>query len=134
LHILSRLLSIPATLAGRICWLLAAAAIAAGGATACAREQPADPLPAVTAADLPPEARETLDLIDKGGPFPYSKDGSVFFNRERLLPGAPRGYYREYTVRTPESRDRGTRRIVRGGRGELYYTNDHYRTFKRVIR
>lgn len=91
-------------------------------------------LPAVSIAQLPPEAHETLELIDKGGPFPYPKDGSVFVNRERLLPRAPRGYYREYTVRTPESRDRGARRMVRGGRGELYYTEDHYRTFKRVIR
>jgi ribonuclease T1 len=129
-----RLLSIPTTLVRRICWLLAAAAIASGSATACAREQTAHELPVVTVADLPAEARETLNLIDKGGPFPYPKDGSVFFNRERLLPRAPRGYYREFTVRTPESRDRGARRIVRGDRGELYYTDDHYRTFRRVIR
>ena len=82
---------------------------------------------------LPPEAQQTLALIRAGGPFPYHRDGVVFGNREGLLPEQPRGYYREYTVRTPGARDRGPRRIVAGKRGELYYTGDHYRTFRRII-
>jgi ribonuclease T1 len=80
---------------------------------------------------LPPEALETIELIERGGPFPYRKDGSVFQNREARLPKHPRGYYREYTVETPGSRDRGARRIVTGGEPvETYcYTDDHYRSF-----
>lgn len=87
----------------------------------------------IEAQALPPEARETLALIRDGGPFPYQKDGTVFGNRERLLPRRERGYYREYTVRTPGSRDRGARRIVAGKSGELYYTDDHYRSFRRIL-
>ena len=82
---------------------------------------------------LPAEARQTLALIKAGGPFPYAKDGSVFGNREGQLPKRNRGYYREYTVRTPGARDRGARRIVAGVPGEYYYTDDHYRTFRRII-
>lgn len=86
--------------------------------------------------DLPREARDTLALIRSGGPFPYRKDGTVFGNRERLLPRQKRGYYTEYTVRTPGSRDRGARRIVAGGdprsSGEYWYTDDHYRSFRRI--
>jgi ribonuclease T1 len=82
--------------------------------------------------ELPREARATLELIQAGGPFPYSQDGRVFFNRERLLPEKKRGYYREYTVRTPGVRGRGARRIVAGGGGEFYYTVDHYRSFMRI--
>lgn len=81
---------------------------------------------------LPPEARATLSLIESGGPFPYARDGAVFHNREGLLPRRPRGYYREYTVRTPGARDRGGRRIVAGKAGEFFYTPDHYRTFRRI--
>ncbi len=84
-------------------------------------------------SELPPEARATLDLVKAGGPFPYSRDGVVFGNRERLLPKQPRGYYREYTVRTPGARDRGPRRIIAGKQGELYYTEDHYRSFRRIV-
>lgn len=86
-------------------------------------------------ADLPPEARQTLALIKRGGPFPYRKDGTVFGNRERLLPAKPRGYYREYTVPTPGARDRGARRIVAGGDPphEFYYTDDHYQSFRRIL-
>jgi ribonuclease T1 len=84
-------------------------------------------------ADLPPEARATVELIQQGGPFPYRKDGVTFGNRERLLPQARHGYYREYTVSTPGSRDRGARRIVTGSNGELYYTDDHYRSFRRIL-
>lgn len=79
---------------------------------------------------LPPEAATTWQLIQKGGPFPYPRDdGSVFENREKLLPGKESGYYHEYTVRTPGSSDRGARRLITGAGHELYYTGDHYRTF-----
>ncbi len=88
----------------------------------------------VTEASLPPEARRTLRLIDSGGPFPYDKDGATFGNYERVLPRHKRGYYREYTVRTPGERDRGARRIVTGRGGEFFYTDDHYDTFKAVLR
>ncbi|HEX7054818.1 MAG TPA: ribonuclease domain-containing protein [Burkholderiales bacterium] len=83
--------------------------------------------------ELPPEARATLSLIRAGGPFPYERDGAVFGNREGRLPKRPRGYYREYTVPTPGARDRGARRIVTGRAGEAYYTEDHYRSFRRII-
>ena len=86
----------------------------------------------IKASALPVEARATLALIRAGGPFPHGRDGSVFGNREALLPKRPRGYYREYTVRTPGARDRGARRIVAGRDGEYYYTDDHYRTFRRI--
>ena len=83
---------------------------------------------------LPPEAVETLRLIERGGPFPHRQDGTVFQNRERLLPDRARGYYREYTVRTPGARDRGARRIVTGGDPPevFYYTEDHYRSFREL--
>ncbi len=83
---------------------------------------------------LPAEAIATIELIERGGPFPYERDGSVFQNREQRLPTQPRGYYREYTVRTPGSRDRGARRIVAGGDppAVYFYTDDHYQTFRRV--
>lgn len=81
---------------------------------------------------LPPEVSETLALIDRGGPFAYDKDGTVFQNREGHLPKKPRGYYREYTVPTPGSRDRGARRLVAGADDEIYYSGDHYRSFKRL--
>ncbi|MER6030203.1 ribonuclease domain-containing protein [Streptomyces sp. NPDC001851] len=83
---------------------------------------------------LPAEARRTLALIDKGGPFPYARDGVVFGNFEGRLPQHQRGYYHEYTVRTPGSRDRGARRIVTGQGGEIYYTDDHYQSFRAVLR
>jgi guanyl-specific ribonuclease Sa len=85
-------------------------------------------------AFLPPEAVATLEAIGHGGPFPHDRDGTVFQNREGLLPERPRGYYREYTVATPGARDRGARRIVSGGDPPevYYYTDDHYRSFRRV--
>ena len=83
-------------------------------------------------AELPPEARATLELIRKGGPFPYAKDGAVFGNREGALPKQRRGYYREYTVKTPHVRTRGARRIIWGAGGEYYYTDDHYNHFRRI--
>ncbi|MEV2253645.1 ribonuclease domain-containing protein [Streptomyces sp. NPDC050147] len=91
-------------------------------------------MPTVPADRLPAEARRTLRLIDDGGPFPYAKDGSVFGNFEGELPKRRRGHYREYTVPTPGERDRGARRIVTGSGGETYYTDDHYTSFKAVLR
>lgn len=82
---------------------------------------------------LPKEALETLALIRKGGPFPHQRDGVVFNNREKLLPARERGWYREYTVRTPGEKTRGARRIVAGRDGTLYYTDDHYRSFRLVL-
>ncbi len=86
----------------------------------------------VSAADLPPEARATLRLIEAGGPYPGKRDGVVFGNYEKRLPLHPRGYYREYTVPTPGARNRGARRIVAGASSERYYTDDHYQTFRRI--
>nr|WP_242463367.1 ribonuclease domain-containing protein [Rhodocyclus tenuis] len=106
-----------------------------------ARKAVSGEIASVALADLPRQASETLALIKHGGPFPYPrKDGSVFGNFERVLPQQPRGYYREYTVPTPGARDRGARRIIAGsGRGndvarsgEYYYTDDHYRSFRRI--
>jgi ribonuclease T1 len=98
--------------------------------------EPVVPMEEVLVADLPPEARRTLVLIRQGGPFPYRRDGTVFGNRERLLPPERRGYYTEYTVPTPSSPDRGARRIVAGGdpalSDELYYTDDHYASFRKI--
>jgi len=92
-------------------------------------------LPVVALADLPPEAAQTVDLIDAGGPYPYDQDDGVFSNREELLPDQSHGYYREYTVETPGSDDRGARRMVTGdGGGELYWTDDHYASFARIER
>ncbi|MGA8850522.1 MAG: ribonuclease domain-containing protein [Aeromicrobium sp.] len=88
--------------------------------------------PSSAERSLPPEARDTIAAIDAGGPFGYDRDGSVFQNRERRLPAEERGYWREYTVDTPGSSDRGARRLVEGRRGELYYTDDHYRTFRQI--
>ena len=84
-------------------------------------------------AFLPPEAHDTLALIERGGPFPHRQDGSVFQNRERQLPPRPRGHYREYTVRTPGLGHRGPRRIVTGGDPpqDYWYTDDHYASFRR---
>lgn len=87
----------------------------------------------VPVSDLPVEARETLALIKAGGPYPYARDDVVFGNREGLLPKKKRGYYREYTVKTPGAKDRGPQRIVAGRGGEYYYSADHYRSFRRII-
>jgi ribonuclease T1 len=93
--------------------------------------------PTVTLAILPAQAQTTYRLILSGGPFPYSKDGSAFGNRERQLPPRARGYYREYTVKTPHARDRGGRRIICGGvpptrPAACFYTDDHYASFRRI--
>jgi ribonuclease T1 len=116
--------------------LLAVAALC--GTPAAAREllSPAE----VAVAELPREAADTLALIKSGGPFPFHKDGIVFMNRERRLPEKARGYYTEYTVRTPGRADRGARRIIAGRgdtgspatSGEYYYSDDHYETFRRI--
>ena len=91
----------------------------------------------IALSQLPPQGRTTYALIREGGPFPHDKDGSVFGNRERILPAQKRGYYREYTVRTPGSRDRGARRIVCGGKPRVpdacYYTGDHYASFREIV-
>ncbi|MGW6286761.1 ribonuclease domain-containing protein [Streptomyces sp. NPDC055107] len=82
---------------------------------------------------LPSQAHDTLDLIEQGGPFPFEQDGTVFQNREGLLPGQSTGYYHEYTVITPGSDTRGARRIVTGEQVEEdYYTADHYASFDLV--
>lgn len=83
-------------------------------------------------AALPPEAQQTLQLIRKGGPYPYPRDGVAFGNYERLLPQRNRGYYREFTVATPGAKNRAMRRIIAGQIGEYYYTDDHYRSFRRI--
>ena len=106
-------------------WLVAAVLFCCSAASAFVVE--------TTANALPSEARDTLALIKAGGPFPYSQDGKTFQNREKRLPPRERGYYREYTVKTPGAKDRGARRIVAGRGGERYYTDDHYRSFRRII-
>ena len=116
-------------------WRRLAAALLALSLLACVDADARGPAPAiaeVAAADLPAEARETIGLIRHGGPFPYERDGAAFGNFERMLPSHERGYYREYTVRTPGVNSRGARRIVAGSAGELYYTDDHYKSFRRV--
>ncbi len=120
-------------------WLLCLLAFTTGlTGVAQAREMAAAPaLTDIRLSSLPEQGRETYQLILRGGPFPYEKDGTVFGNRERLLPGAKRGYYREYTVRTPGSKNRGARRIVCGGVATqpdaCYYTADHYASFRRIV-
>jgi len=89
-------------------------------------------LSAIARTELPAEARETLQLIRRGGPFPYPRDGAIFRNYERKLPRQSRGYYHEYTVTTPGLRHRGARRIVCGPLPECYYSADHYNSFKRI--
>ncbi|MFC5523298.1 ribonuclease domain-containing protein [Polaromonas jejuensis] len=96
------------------------------------------PLDTVAVAQLPPQGRDMMTLIYQGGPFRHDKDGVVFGNRERILPAKNRGYYREYTVRTPNERSRGARRIVCGGLkpaapDACYYTDDHYASFRRIV-
>ena len=94
---------------------------------------PASGLPWIAASALPPEARSTLALIRSGGPYPFPRnDNQTFSNRERILPPEPRGYYKEFTVITPGSSDRGARRIIAGSQGERYWTADHYATFSRI--
>ena len=118
-------------------WVLGAA-LAGANVPLHARQAPAvEQMETVSLQELPSQARTTYRLILKGGPFPYDKDGTVFGNRERLLPPQKRGYYREYTVKTPWARDRGARRIVCGGVVPVqpeacYYTSDHYNSFRKI--
>lgn len=104
-------------------------ASSSGGGT-----DPASGLPWVAVGSLPGEARDTLALIDAGGPFPYDEDDETFGNFEGVLPDEPRGYYREYTVETPGLDHRGARRIVTGDGGQYYWTADHYASFARIRR
>jgi len=116
--------------------LLLAALLALPATPAAAREQywhgsNVGPT-TISQSELPREARATLQLIKRGGPFPYSRDGVVFGNYEKRLPPQSRGYYHEYTVKTPGAHNRGARRIVCGRSAECYYSDDHYQTFKRI--
>lgn len=108
---------------------------------ALAKQEPAgdwNALGTIAVQQLPNEAQRTLQRIEAGGPYPFTKDGSRFGNYERILPRQPRGYYREYTVAKPGSRNRGAKRIVCGGAqravNDCYYTEDHYNSFKRITR
>jgi ribonuclease T1 len=98
------------------------------------RETPSQDV--ISVNQLPHEAQATLMLIKQGGPFPYAKDGVTFGNYEGMLPKQRRGYYHEFTVKTPYARNRGARRIIAGGNpltsGEYYYTDNHYQTFRRI--
>ncbi len=130
----SVLATVASVLASTVLWGAVPQSAAARGVDPAAAAQ----AETVVLASLPPQAQRTKQLILQGGPFPYDKDGSVFHNRERLLPLNPRGYYREYTVRTPGARDRGARRIVCGGPQPTapeacYYTADHYASFRRIV-
>lgn len=123
-------------LATAVTWLMATGTALAADAVADTAAEAA--IPPVALAALPTQAQHTEALIRQGGPFRYAKDGSVFGNRERLLPTQARGYYREYTVKTPGARDRGARRIVCGGSQptrpqSCYYTADHYASFARIV-
>jgi ribonuclease T1 len=108
------------------------ALLGAPALTEARRARAAPRIGTVQLSRLPDEAQRTVELVLRGGPFPYRRDGVVFENRERRLPSRPRGYYLEYTVPTPGRRDRGPRRIVFGRGKELYYSDDHYRSFRRV--
>ena len=112
--------------------LTLAALVAFMAPASLAQRAPAPAVAEIAIAQLPKEAREALALIKKGGPYPYAKDGVVFGNREARLPKQKRGYYREFTVKTPGERTRGARRIVAGQAGEYWYTDDHYATFRRI--
>ncbi|KUN01972.1 hypothetical protein AQI95_28175 [Streptomyces yokosukanensis] len=146
-----RSLTVPRALVGLLAVVLAAllAGCSSGSGPGSGAGTATGPRPAGTSASapawahgmgtvresrLPAEARTALARIDRGGPFPYAKDGVVFGNYEGRLPGHRRGYYHEYTVKTPGSRDRGARRIVTGQGGEIYYTDDHYNSFRAVLR
>jgi ribonuclease T1 len=108
------------------------AAASLPSADTLAREHPSTSKREIAVASLPREAQETLAAIKRGGPFASNRDGVVFGNYERRLPARQRGYYREYTVSTPGAKNRGARRIVAGERSEYYYSDDHYRTFRRI--
>ncbi|KGN40509.1 ribonuclease [Knoellia aerolata DSM 18566] len=103
-----------------------------GPATPSADDTPDSGLATIAESRLPREARATLTLIRAGGPYPYDQDDRTFQNREGILPRQARGYYREYTVETPGSDDRGARRIITGRDGDRYWTSDHYDSFRQI--
>ena len=120
-------------MSARLAAFLAFALLLAGTPLHAQREsRPVPDVADVSVSQLPPEARATIELIHKGGPYPYARDGVTFANREGRLPRHKRGYYHEYTVKTPGERTRGARRIIAGKGGELYYTDDHYNHFRRI--
>lgn len=123
-----------ASVAATLGWWMGTSTADAPGRSSDTTASPVSGLTVIAYEDLPPEAHETLELIESGGPFPYEQDGETFFNREEVLPAQERGYYREYTVETPGSDDRGARRIVTGADAEAYYTDDHYVSFARIDR
>ncbi|MBB5390759.1 ribonuclease T1 [Herbaspirillum sp. SJZ102] len=116
-------------------WLVLLAALVLAAPVQARGPQPGG-IADVSLDQLPREAQQTMGLIRQGGPFPYAKDGAVFGNYEGVLPKQKRGYYHEFTVKTPRARNRGARRIISGGdpatSGEYYYTSDHYKTFSRI--
>ena len=121
-----------ATILVALCTGLSPLAVQAKGSA------PSAEVSTIASAALPEQGRNMVRLIYQGGPFKYDKDGSVFGNRERILPSKNRGYYREYTVKTPGERSRGARRIVCGGFAPAapdacYYTDDHYASFRRIV-
>ncbi len=134
----------PAGLAGRLrafaapaLGALAVSFLLGAGPSQARKSDPPAAEPVMALAALPVEGQKTYQLVLAGGPFPYDKDGTVFGNRERLLPSKSRGYYREYTVKTPGARNRGARRIICGGPKPqvpdlCYYTADHYASFSRI--
>jgi len=119
--------------------LLALSAGSIGISVQAKTEAQAAVLQTVSLDALPAQGRDMMALIEKGGPFKYNKDGTVFGNREKILPARQRGYYREYTVRTPGESSRGARRIVCGGQqprapDACFYTDDHYGSFRQIVR
>ncbi len=125
--------------AGAAALLVLLTSVAGLGSNAVQAKGPSDnPAEVIAVAQLPPQGRNMMTLIYQGGPFRYDKDGAVFGNRERILPAQNRGYYREYTVRTPGERSRGGRRIVCGGLkpaapDACFYTDDHYASFRKIV-
>ena len=120
----------------RLCVILAAAMLLAPMPALAGENMPQRvqaSLADIRVKELPAEARETLKLIERGGPYQYDRDGIVFGNFEKRLPIKERGYYNEFTVRTPGVKHRGARRIVTGKASEKYYSDDHYKTFKRIV-
>ena len=118
--------------AGRFVWIVLICVFAQNTAARLSASLRQRNIASVDISELPGEARQTIALIKKGGPYPYKKDGAAFGNFERRLPLHERGYYREFTVPSPGTRNRGARRIIQGKTGEFYYTDDHYETFRLV--
>ena len=113
--------------------LLGLAGCGSGSSTSSAASSKPAGMATIAEASLPAEARDVIKRLDDGGSFQYRQDGVTFQNRERLLPSEPSGYYREYTVTTPGQPDRGARRIITGREGAMYYTDDHYASFRLVV-